>query len=237
MKILAIGDIHGRTIWKEIVEKVEFDKVVFVGDYFDSKDHITGREQINNFLNIVALKSALEKQGKECVLLCGNHDLHYVINQRYSGFQAAMSIDIEYVMRSAIREGYVQACHVHEDILFTHAGLTNTWLKAIGYSSESKLEPSLNELLIYRPDEFGFQHGPDCSPYGDNIYQGPMWVRPRSLMGDAMPGFRQVVGHTEQQQISIVDDQFAFIDTLGTSGECLLIEDGVFSAIKPLEIK
>lgn len=34
-KKTIIGDIHGRDIWKEIVNR-EDGNVVFVGDYFDS---------------------------------------------------------------------------------------------------------------------------------------------------------------------------------------------------------
>ena len=41
MKTLLLGDIHGRNIWKEIIKKETPDRVVFIGDYFDSFD-ITG---------------------------------------------------------------------------------------------------------------------------------------------------------------------------------------------------
>jgi len=37
MKIAAIGDVHGREIWKEIAEDASknADKIVFLGDYID----------------------------------------------------------------------------------------------------------------------------------------------------------------------------------------------------------
>ncbi|NBP57427.1 metallophosphoesterase, partial [bacterium] len=38
MKTIFIGDIHGRSIWKEIVEQEKPDRVIFIGDYFDSFD-------------------------------------------------------------------------------------------------------------------------------------------------------------------------------------------------------
>jgi len=34
MKLVAIGDIHGRNIWQQIVEQEQPTTVVFVGDYF-----------------------------------------------------------------------------------------------------------------------------------------------------------------------------------------------------------
>lgn len=41
MKIVAIGDIHGRDIWEDIVKKEhDADKIVFVGDYFDTRDNM-----------------------------------------------------------------------------------------------------------------------------------------------------------------------------------------------------
>ena len=36
MKIIALGDIHGRTIWKQIISKEIFDRMAFIGDYFDA---------------------------------------------------------------------------------------------------------------------------------------------------------------------------------------------------------
>jgi len=38
MKTIFIGDIHGQDTWKKIVESENPDRVVFIGDYFDSFD-------------------------------------------------------------------------------------------------------------------------------------------------------------------------------------------------------
>ena len=54
MKTLFLGDTHGRSVWKKIVEKENPDRVIFIGDYFDSFD-IPGIEQIHNFKEIVDL--------------------------------------------------------------------------------------------------------------------------------------------------------------------------------------
>lgn len=45
MKLIALGDTHGRTDWKEIVAETEFDKVIFIGDYFDTHENITPEQQ------------------------------------------------------------------------------------------------------------------------------------------------------------------------------------------------
>ena len=38
MKTLLIADLHGLDIWKNIVAKEQPDKIIFLGDYWDSFD-------------------------------------------------------------------------------------------------------------------------------------------------------------------------------------------------------
>lgn len=70
MKIIVIGDIHGRTIWKDIV-KQEFDLCIFLGDYVDSHYGITAEEQEKNLLEILDFK---ENNPNKVILLRGNHE-------------------------------------------------------------------------------------------------------------------------------------------------------------------
>ena len=54
--MVILGDIHGRDIWKKILEIEEkANIVVFVGDYFDSKDGVSGARQLQNFKEITYL--------------------------------------------------------------------------------------------------------------------------------------------------------------------------------------
>lgn len=55
MEIIAIGDVHGRDYWKYVTEVHNFDKLIILGDYFDSFD-INAQEQIKNFGEIIAFK-------------------------------------------------------------------------------------------------------------------------------------------------------------------------------------
>ena len=98
----------------------------------------------------------------------------------------------------------------------------------------------INDYAKFKPQLFGFgvvgRKG-YVDPYGDNIWQNPTWVRPRSLMKDSKDlGYIQVVGHTTQNQIDIegksTNSKYFFIDTLETSGEYLIIEDGEVTAGK-----
>ena len=55
MKTVVIGDVHGRSLWKLIVNQENPDRVIFIGDYFDSFE-ISGVEQIQNFKEIIEYK-------------------------------------------------------------------------------------------------------------------------------------------------------------------------------------
>ena len=59
MKYILIGDIHGRTNWKQIVEKEkDADKFIFFGDYFDPYDwSLSLNEIVNNFNDILEFKN------------------------------------------------------------------------------------------------------------------------------------------------------------------------------------
>jgi predicted phosphodiesterase len=86
MKITIIGDTHGRSKWKNIVEKEkDADKIIFIGDYFDAKDGgYSANRQIENFKEIVEFK---RNNPDKVILLIGNHDFHYLkgVNEEYSG--------------------------------------------------------------------------------------------------------------------------------------------------------
>lgn len=221
MKIICIGDIHGRTIWKQIVEKeADADKIIFLGDYFDSFD-ISGDIQLQNFNNILQFKDV---NPEKVVLLYGNHEQHYILygsrmtDERYSGFNSVYALQFKEVLHSAIQNDLVQLCYRNGELCCTHAGLTNTWLKNTGFSREN-LEEFLNDLLKYKPRSFCFL---GSNPYGDSIESGPLWVRPRSLVKDP-PSEKlvQVVGHTGMYDIDFIVSRnklkYAFIDCLGSS--------------------
>lgn len=228
MKIVVVGDIHGRTIWQDIVKtEKEFDLLIFIGDYFDSREDIEPEEQKSNFKKILTFK---KRNRDKVILLLGNHDYHYLegVSQRYSGYQTWQKTDIGILLKEALKSDLIKMCHVEDRYLFTHAGVTNTWCKGNlpdnsldGLSL--KLEHQINQIFKYRQSYFGFVHSSDI--YGDDPRQSPIWVRPNSLIRDKIDGFIQVVGHTMQTSLELDESCVVLIDTLGTSKEYLVIED------------
>jgi len=89
----------------------------------------------------------------------------------------------------------------------------------------------LNEMFKYKPLAFMFN---GFNAYGDDLWQTPIWIRPKSLMEVNRDYLRkeiiQVVGHTSMKQIDIegkaTGGRYYFIDCLDTSGEYLIITDG-----------
>lgn len=218
MRIIVIGDIHGRNIWKDIVNKESKGRdqrthFVFLGDYFDSFD-IPLEEQIGNFQDI--LEFCKKHYG---ILLTGNHDYHYLVegseySERYSGFQSKGYPTIHWLLTTA----NLRIVARYKNFLFSHAGITNAWLK-------SRNLEHLEDLNDFNLKEFRFD-GIDM--YGDDVTQGPLWVRPGSLEKDGLREYNgeeiiQVVGHTRQDAIDL-DGRNIYCDTLEV-GEYLIIND------------
>jgi hypothetical protein len=227
-RLLALGDIHGRTIWQKILANETYDKLIFIGDYFDSKEGITAEQQITNFKNIIQFKKS---HPDKVVLLLGNHDFHYLnfSSRINSGYQKEYASSINKLLHNAIDAGLIQMAFQYDDILFTHAGVTNTWLTNNKIKRTKNIANSINALFKNNPLAFEFIVKPRQQANGDNIYQSCIWVRPTSLFKDAIQGLKQVVGHTQQEKIEGFHN-ITFIDTLGSSGEYLVIENDEFSS-------
>jgi hypothetical protein len=245
MKTIVLGDTHGRSFWKLITHKENPDRVIFIGDYFDSFD-IQGVDQIQNFKEIIEYKN---KGTNEVILLIGNHDYHYMegINEQYSGYQHNLAMSIRFELED--NKQHLQMAYQMGEFLFTHAGVSSEFMDSVfgstGWTVET-LEADLNEQFRYKPLTFGFGMAVNITKaiyldeYGDNIEQSPIWIRPRSLMAANRDTLRkqiiQVVGHTQvttmtgQEKMS--GGRYFLIDCLGTSGQYMVINDGEVSINK-----
>lgn len=227
MKTIVVGDIHGRNCWKKIVNQ-PFDKVVFLGDYVDSKEGIYPVEQKHNLLEIIDFK----KNNKDkAVLLIGNHDFHYFSFSRknYSGYQSAVRFDFQEIFEKSLREQLIQMCHSQGKFLFTHAGLSRTWSKN-NFGKEAlekgEVEEKLNELFFNKPLSFDFTSGMYIDPYGNEACQTPIWIRPEALREDFVRGYVHVVGHTIQHDSVSIEKNIILNDALSI-GQYLIIENNV----------
>lgn len=228
MKCLVLGDTHGRPFWKSIVANENPDRVIFIGDYFDSHNEYTAAEQMYNFNEIIQYKISGQA---EVVMLIGNHDYHYMagVTEHYSGYQYGPSFAIQRLLED--NKMYLEMCYQMDDFLFSHAGISYEWLLNNHYEGWESVEEKVNDLWTYTPLVFKFA-GHD--PYGDSTISSPIWIRPKSLQkanrDTLRDQFIQVVGHTQQKQIDTegksTGGRYYYIDALGTSGEYMVINDG-----------
>jgi hypothetical protein len=139
-KILSIGDIHGRSVWKdklfgsynafeqwvhersvgagEVMADTypinDYEKIIFVGDYVDSFT-VGNAEMLKNLEDIIELKKAYPEK---IVLLLGNHDVQYIQTDQWcSGFRPEMKHDFGKLFNDNIdlfQMAYYAELPVHE---------------------------------------------------------------------------------------------------------------------------
>lgn len=219
MKILVLGDIHGRTIWKDIISKETPDKVIFLGDYVSSHDNINGDDQISNLKNIIEYK---KNNYDKVVLLRGNHDIQHL--GYYWARCSGENHKVLYFMSTPeFKEEFLSLTswiYIEKDIetIFSHAGVSKTWLDEI-------LGDTIENINKYEPDErFGFTPNWLGDYYGESPTQPPTWIRPSTLISCKAIGWSQVVGHTPVKNIinlkktlDIDQDNIWLCDALGVN--------------------
>ena len=124
-------------------------------------------------------------------------------------------------------------CFQYEHYLFSHAGITKTWLEKSALKSDENLVENINNLLYENPQVFEFRQLKDSKSNGNNIYQSPIWVRPESLEKDALEKVVHVIGHSKKPYITF-QNNIIFIDVLKTTQEYLCIENDTISPKKIL---
>lgn len=192
MSYIIIGDVHGTSHWKNIIKeykKNDDDVVIFLGDYVDSFN-ITPEQCLKNLAELFEYRCTTPN----VYMLIGNHDYHYLRHDwdRYSGYR----YDWMKAYRSILLDNYelLKVVHTFEHegskYICSHAGVSNTFLNTYNIPIIG-----INQLWLDNPSAFGFNHA--CTNmYGDDKRQGPLWIRPRSLLEDSPVGYKQIVGHT-----------------------------------------
>jgi hypothetical protein len=202
---IALGDVHGYPYWKEML-KIPADDYYITGDYWDSFT-LPFEVQKKNFIELIDEA----KRNPRLHLCIGNHDLHYIISrwQKCSGFQYHYCDEIAPLVEAALP--WLKAAYLTDDgYVVSHAGFTKSFMHNTACKSIEDVQAMFDSNHL----SLGFdRRGRDF--YGNDPIQGPLWVRPAALMSE--PYFpKQIVGHTEKQDIEEVHDErgdFIFIDT------------------------
>lgn len=196
MKTVVLGDIHGRTIWKDIIAKEQPDQVIFLGDYVSTHDNITNEQQIDNFKEIIKYK---DEHPDSTILLRGNHDMQHL--GYYWAACSGLFPRVQEVMMTLkdIYLSHTQWIYINDDVIFSHAGISKDWL--------AKHKLKLEDINGLEPDErFGFCQDDRWDVFGTSPTQPPTWIRPGTLVDVMIPGYSQVVGHTTVRECVNIKD-------------------------------
>ena len=222
-KIVVLGDIHGNTVWKDIIAKEQPDQVIFLGDYVSTHENISDEEQVENLKEILRYKD----EHPETILLRGNHDLQHLgyYWAECSGYFPRVAKEMAHLRDEFLAK--TQWIHVIGNIVFSHAGISKVWLENNFLT--------LDDINMLGPTElFGFTSSNPCDRYGDSPEQPPTWIRPMTLMKVMIPDYIQVVGHTPVEHCFNVKDEEEIPNDLWLcdaleQGEYLVIENGVIT--------
>lgn len=199
-KIIAIGDIHGRTEWKDIVSQHPDDNIVFLGDYGDPYEPMNNDDVILNLRDIIKFK---QSNPERVVLLLGNHDMHYLFfNDFPKGSRYERNLLYVYSdLFEENRKDFLYAWH-YRDILFTHAGVTNAWwienFKGEPSKDAESVANQLNNPTVTQLRAM-FQTSYDRGGFSKN--GGIFWADKDETINDPLEGVHQVVGHTRTKDI------------------------------------
>lgn len=221
MRTLVLGDTHGHSAWKSIVNNEEYDNVVFLGDYLDAFSVIP-EDIADNLLDIIKFK---EKIGDKCRLCYGNHDHSYWNDERCSGYNWHGRHMYMPLLEDMFKENMIDLIYIQDDIIFSHAGVSDYWLKNVAILNDVK-EVNFDSVAL---DSLDWNMLTGYDGYGNTISQSPIWIRPQSLLKSKVDGYRQIVGHTNMG--TPVDEQGLYFNDL-LPDYYIIVEDDNIGFVK-----
>lgn len=202
-KYLIVPDVHGRTFWQEAKRLIsEVDRVIFLGDYLDPYPHeyITREQAIEQFKEIIQFK---KDNLNKVILLLGNHDCAYCYN---FGSASRYDYENEEEIKQLFKNNMdlFRLYYFSDFCLFSHAGVTNDWLKnSIKTNIDGFLDKTLKEIIPYLW-EVSFMRG------GWTDTGSLIWSDVRE--GDREETFYQVFGHTQLESKPFITEKYACLD-------------------------
>lgn len=188
-KVLVIPDVHLKPDMFDKADKIissgMADNAIQLGDMLDDFG-----EEYNISLYEKTLHRAIKfyKDHPGSLWCCGNHDFGYLYAY-YGPRESGHSVMAGPFVRPLLEKLPLQNMHIVDGVIFTHAGLTQTWMDYMSSQymkhdfpdTEEKILRLVNELS--RPDDM----------WKENSL---IWARPQVDKYEMWPAKLQVVGHT-----------------------------------------
>ena len=223
MKTIVFGDIHGRSIWKDIIKiEGDADRYVFLGDYVGTHDrNMTSEQQIDNLNDLLNWADEMNKYIPDSVILLrGNHDMQHL------GYSWAECSGLDWHVQDKmmkIKDRFLDATqwvYVDNNIVYSHAGLSNVWME------RNELTDPIQVNALEPSKLFGFTPCKLSDYCGDSVTQPPTWIRPWGLFQNAFGDYTYIVGHTTYPHITYVKEEMlnGYMGSYADS-DCPLDED------------
>lgn len=217
-RYLIIGDLHCRTIWKDIVDKEgdSCDKIIFLGDYTCPREvKLDDPTDACGFLYEVL--DYKDKNPDKVILLRGNHDLaslgyHWAECYPQDHPKVRTYWQTEDVKNWFLRNTQWLYVIPSSSIVCSHAGIGKRFLDTCvkKCKSENKyIVEQISEINRLIPSElFGFTSCKFSDHNGISATQPCTWIRPQTLMEYGVRGITHIVGHTPVNHICNIKEEY-----------------------------
>ncbi len=199
MLTLIIPDVHDDIKWADkVLAKYSFDKVIFLGDFFDSW---TGKikEAQATAKWFKKTMDGLGDKGKRCL---GNHDMHYMFREnayvRCSGYESAKSVAINEIMTRKDWDSFA-LYHYEQGYYLSHAGMhENLYCNPVKGFSREFLDRTCEEAMLKGWDnQFSWYLAAGEGRGGFQPQGGINWLDWHDEF-EPIENVSQIVGHTHQ---------------------------------------
>ncbi|KAF1296613.1 hypothetical protein BAU15_14830 [Enterococcus sp. JM4C] len=214
MKTLLVGDIHlkAQIILPMVEQKIRHlscYRVILLGDYMDAYNQNRNISLYMDELDYILMwQSKMQVLGVEVITLMGNHDAPYLINQ--PKMFSIRDADGFIRVKKKLLKLKLQIAFLLDEYVVSHAGYTQD------YDLEDWHLTILNENTLEKVDWLDKHVG--ASRGGEYLSGSPLWADfEQELCMFPNPNYpKQIVGHTPQRQIHIMEKSnfsIAGIDT------------------------
>ena len=218
MRVLCIGDLHCREIWKDIVSKEgnSCDKIIFLGDYTCPKE-VKFNDPTDACGFLYEVLNFKDQYPEKVILLRGNHDcasLGYYWARCWPQDHAKVQ---EYWQTNDVKNWFLkntQWIYLIPDtnIVCSHAGISEKFFENVKkhwiLNIDQSLVPGIVDINKIEPCElFAFTPCKLSDYSGESATQPCTWIRPYTLLQYGIEGITQVVGHTPIEHICNLKDE------------------------------
>lgn len=211
--MICVGDLHGNVRFLEnIIKEFKDERLLFVGDILDSYDFsiVEQIEALDIILDLVL--------NNDAVLIKGNHEISYCFpdSMKCSGYKNSTAA--HFMTRASKYHRLAKEFLYEYNILYTHAGLSQDYLRNKQGDLATFLEDS-----ITNHNSFAYNVG--HSRGGSAQCGGIFWCDfYREFVDPEDVDLIQVFGHTPTHSSIVCVGQNYNIDCLQTSPSVLQIE-------------